>query len=111
MRRVLIVAALLVACVAWAGWETDGVGVEWVAVPGNCPLHDVPGIPVPDRDQLSKCECEQWWNGQAPARLLFADCSSRECAENGSRYDNPRIYVDIQLYRCPKCGLLFTEPE
>ena len=111
MRGVLIVAVLLVACVALAGWETDGVGVEWVAVPGNCPLHDVPGIPVPEHDQLADCQCEKWWRGQAPARLVFADCSHRTCAEFGPTEATPFVYVDLQLYRCPQCGLLFTEPE
>lgn len=105
MRRVLIVAALLVACVAWAQYNPD-------SQPTACPLCKSAGIPVPDRDQIGHCECEQWWNGHAPARLVFADCSEQECSlERGPIDSTPRIYVDIQLFRCPKCGLLFTEPE
>ena len=107
MRRVLIIAALLV--VAWAIAEDDSM---WTEV-HPCPLHQqTAGIPIPDRAQVSHCECEQWWRGQAPARLVFADCSEQECSfERGPIDSTPRIYVDIQLFRCPKCGLLFTEPE
>jgi len=103
MKRVVVVAVLLVAALAWAQ------SVEYPA--GACPVCGTDGLPVPDRDQLAKCECEKWWRGQAPARLVFADCSDRKCAEYGPNENTPLVYVDLQLYRCPKCGLLFTEPE
>ena len=105
MRRALILAALLVAAVAWAQYDTD------YRPSNNCPLHPATaGVPIPDRSQLADCQCEKWWNGQAPARLVFADCSHRSCAMRGPTEDAPLVYVDLALYRCPKCGLLFTEP-
>jgi len=78
---------------------------------GGCPLCHAEGIPVPERDQIADCQCEKWWRGQAPARLVFADCSHKSCAESGADDYTARVFVDIQLYRCPHDGLLFTDPE
>jgi len=111
LKRAMIVATILVAVLLVAAWALAEDDSMWVAE-NPCPFHQqTAGIPIPDRDNLDHCECEKWWRGQAPARLVFADCSHRTCAEHGPSSATPLVYVDLPLYRCPKCGLLFTEPD
>lgn len=110
---------VLVAVVSLLAGGAFYIRADSAHAPGSCPLCHTQGIAVPDREQLTKCECEQWWQGQAPARLMFADCSHRQCAESGPQAiveaqgeeSLPLVYLDLQLYRCPKDGLLFTDPE
>lgn len=73
-----------------------------------CPLCQTEGIPIPARDQLNHCECEKWWVS-SPARIAFGDCSKRQCQDGD---EEPKlIWIELPLYRCPKDGLLFTDPE
>lgn len=99
----ILLFALLVG-IAVGGYYT---GAEPATSPGRCPLCGTPGVMVPDKDELEHCECESWWR-DAVTRLVVADCSHRQCQEGS---EQPRLlFTSLPLYRCPKDGLLFTEP-
>lgn len=102
----VLAAVLLALAVLVLG--THLVGAEAKTEPGHCPLCGTRGEMIPSKEDLAHCECEKWWYGKHVSRIAVGDCSDRYCPGVN---DPKLVFVDLPLYRCPKDGLLFTEPK
>lgn len=102
MRRSVSIAAVVLAVFAYLG------ATEYQS-PGLCPLCRTQGEPLIPADEIAHCECEKWWSeGKTLIRLAVGDCSYATCPT----LSEPELrFIEMPLWRCPKDGLLFTEPR
>ena len=113
MRALLAIVALLLAFAVWAQTPKTTARLEKT----RCPVCRAEGILLPDEDTCGHPECAEYRRsmGIRPeriSRLAVGDCSLWSCyLHDATEHTEPELlFLDLPLYRCPRDGLLFTEP-